>query len=47
MTNDWKARLGMVYSTDPNFKYDTEEAPQTETGAGLSRLLGLVNLSNT
>jgi len=31
MTNDWKARLGMVYSTDPNFKYDTEEAPQTET----------------
>ena len=29
MTNDWKARLGMVYSTDPNFKYDTEEAPQT------------------
>ena len=31
MTNDWKARLGMVYSTNPNFKYDTEEAPQTET----------------
>ena len=25
MTNDWKARLGMVYSTDPNFKYDTED----------------------
>ena len=24
MTNDWKARLGMVYSTNPNFKYDTE-----------------------
>ena len=21
----------MVYSTDPNFKYDTEEAPQIET----------------
>ena len=31
MTNDWKARLGMVYSTNPNFKYDTEEAPQIET----------------
>lgn len=23
--NDWKARLGMVYSTNPDFKYDTEE----------------------
>jgi translation initiation factor 1 len=21
--NDWKSRLGMVYSTDPNFKYTT------------------------
>lgn len=31
MTNDWKARLGMVYSTDPNFQYQTEEEPQVET----------------
>ncbi len=23
--NDWKARLGMVYSTNPDFKYDTDE----------------------
>ncbi|MDR1671339.1 MAG: translation initiation factor [Alistipes sp.] len=23
--NDWKARLGMVYSTDPDFKYETRE----------------------
>lgn len=31
MTNDWKSRLGMVYSTDPDFKYDTEEDSQAET----------------
>lgn len=29
--NDWKARLGMVYSTDPNFEYVTDEAPEAET----------------
>jgi translation initiation factor 1 len=29
--NDWKDRSGMVYSTDPGFKYDTEEAPEEET----------------
>lgn len=29
--NDWKARLGMVYSTDPGFKYQTvrDEEPAT------------------
>lgn len=29
--NDWKARLGMVYSTDPDFKYDTERQPDRPT----------------
>lgn len=29
--NDWKARLGMVYSTNPDFEYDTGEEPETET----------------
>ncbi len=29
--NDWKDRLGVVYSTDPNFNYSTEEAPETRT----------------
>lgn len=31
MTNDWKARLGMVYSTDPNFQYQTDQEPEAET----------------
>ena len=29
--NDWKSRLGMVYSTDPDFEYRTDERPETET----------------
>ena len=33
MANDWKDRLGVVYSTDPNFKYvtkaDLEEEAET------------------
>lgn len=29
--NDWKARLGMVYSTNPDFEYKTDEAEEMET----------------
>jgi translation initiation factor 1 len=29
--NDWKERLNVVYSTNPDFKYETDEAPETET----------------
>ena len=29
--NDWKERLGMVYSTNPDFKFDTEEEEEVET----------------
>ena len=29
--NDWKARLGMVYSTNPDFVYQTEEKEVVET----------------
>ena len=31
MTNDWKARLGMVYSTNPDYEYNTGEEPAVET----------------
>ena len=31
--NDWKKRLGMVYSTNPDFTFDTGEAPAIETPA--------------
>lgn len=29
--NDWKSRLGMVYSTNPDFSFDTEEDTEQET----------------
>ena len=29
--NDWKARLGMVYSTNPDFEYTLDEEPQQAT----------------
>ena len=29
--NDWKSRLGMVYSTNPDFKYETPVDGQPET----------------
>ncbi|GHT56119.1 translation initiation factor [Bacteroidia bacterium] len=29
--NDWKDRLQVVYSTNPNFQYETDETKETET----------------
>ncbi len=29
--NDWKSRLGVVYSTNPDFDYRSDEGPATET----------------
>lgn len=29
--NDWKARLGTVYSTNPDFEYDAEDEEEQET----------------
>lgn len=29
--NDWKERLNVVYSTNPDFSYETEESEEQET----------------
>ncbi len=29
--NDWKARLGMVYSTNPDFQFVTDEVEEADT----------------
>jgi len=29
--NDWKSRLGMVYSTDPNYRHEPASEPVVET----------------
>ena len=29
--SDWKERLGMVYSTNPDFEYKTDEVEEVET----------------
>lgn len=29
--NDWKSRLGVVYSTNPDFQYETEACAEAET----------------
>ncbi len=31
MANDWKDRLGTVYSTNPDFQYETNSSEQSET----------------
>jgi translation initiation factor 1 len=31
MENDWKKRLGMVYSTNPDFQYDSGEEEESQT----------------
>ena len=31
MTNDWKSRLGVVYSTNPDYSYNSSEEAENDT----------------
>ena len=31
MENDWKKRLGMVYSTDPDYQFDSARENESDT----------------
>ena len=45
--NDWKARLGVVYSTDPDFRYETDADTEPETlPPGKQRLLVTIDRRN-
>ena len=45
--NDWKARLGVVYSTNPDFRYETEAETEAETlPPGKQRLLVTIDRRN-
>ena len=38
--NDWKSRLGVVYSTNPDFQYTSDEASEPDTlDPGKQRLI--------
>jgi translation initiation factor 1 len=39
MDNDWKKRLGMVYSTNPDFDFDTGDQEEHETPEPLQQQL--------
>ena len=44
---DWKERLGVVYSTNPDFKYETAATPEEETlPPGKQRLIGGIDRRN-
>ena len=45
--NDWKSRLGVVYSTNPDFQYETEAAEETDTlPPGKQRLIVAIDRRN-
>jgi translation initiation factor 1 len=45
--SDWKERLGVVYSTNPDFKYETAQPEQVETLApGKQRLIVRIDRRN-
>ena len=45
--SDWKERLGVVYSTNPDFKYETSQPERVETLApGKQRLIVRIDRRN-
>jgi translation initiation factor 1 len=45
--NDWKSRLGVVYSTDPGFQYETAAETEAETlPPGKQRLIVAIDRRN-
>lgn len=40
--NDWKDRLGVMYSTNPDFKYETENEVEEDTLAKDKQLLRIL-----
>ncbi len=38
-SNDWKERLNVVYSTNPDFKYETDDESEAETVDSAKQLL--------
>ena len=45
--NDWKSRLGVVYSTNPDFQYETQADAEAETlPPGKQRLLVTIDRRN-
>ena len=45
--NDWKSRLGVVYSTNPDFQYETAAAEEAETlPPGKQRLIVAIDRRN-
>ena len=45
--SDWKERLGVVYSTNPDFKYETAQPEEAETLApGKQRLIVRIDRRN-
>lgn len=41
-SNDWKVRLNVVYSTNPDFKYETEDTDEVETVSAEKQLIRIL-----
>ena len=46
-SNDWKDRLGIMYSTNPDFQYNTGDEEEEETLPKEKQLLRMLWISGT